>query len=110
MTLSSIPVFRAGADVAGAFSIVGTLIGALPAIGALLAVIWYLFQIYESPTFAKIVGRLSHILNRKQMADAISKGAPVSVDVRPVLIVGPVPTPPLPPAQSPAEQEPAKPA
>lgn len=78
---------KAGIDVAGVWVVVGAIAGVLPAVGALLAVIWYCFQIWESTTFQKIVGRLSQFLSRKQAKKALDAGAPLVV-----LQAPPVPT------------------
>lgn len=66
-------------DGLGVFAILGAIVGWLPAIGALLAVIWYAFQIWESVTFQKIVSRFSQYLRRKQAKKALDAGAPLIV-------------------------------
>lgn len=40
-------------NVASLGAIITTLLGILPAIGAVIAIIWYTLQIYESETFQK---------------------------------------------------------
>lgn len=39
----------------GAIAILGTIVGILPPIAAALAIVWYVFQIYESKTFKSIL-------------------------------------------------------
>lgn len=84
---------KAGLDLGGAVWLLGALLGALPAIGALLAVIWYCFQIWESTTFQKLWVR------------ALRVGKPAPQGIAP-------PTGQAPPLQapSPEAQETAKPA
>lgn len=45
------------ADAVSAGAIIGTLIGFLPAVASVIAVVWYAIQIYESPTFQKFLKR-----------------------------------------------------
>lgn len=64
----------------GAISIFAlAIVGALPTIAVLLTVIYYAFLIWESPSFQKIVGRLSQHLGRKQARKDIAAGAPLVV-------------------------------
>lgn len=93
---------KAGIDGAGVAAIFGAIVGWLPAIGAFLAVIWYAFQIYESPTFAKLVAGLNRVLKRKQAIQAIQAAAPA-----PVAVIQPPPVVLVPaPVQSPPEAAP----
>lgn len=50
-------------DSISAGAIVGTIMGYLPAIAALAAVIWYVIQIYESKTIQKML-RLKRLRSR----------------------------------------------
>lgn len=50
-------------DVLAASSIVGTIFGYLPSIAAIISIIWFCIQIYESKTFTKL--KSDYLLNRK---------------------------------------------
>lgn len=54
-------------DGVSAAAIVGALIGALPAIAALVGVVYYIIQIYESPTFQKRWGRWRVARHRRRV-------------------------------------------
>lgn len=110
---SNIPQpMKAGLDFGLVGYVVVALAGAAPAIGAVLVAIYYFIQIWESQSVVKLRlwlgAKLVRSFTRFAVKDALSKGAPVSVEVQPVIVVGPVP--PQPPVQSPAAPEPAKPA
>lgn len=45
------------ADVGAAGAVIGTLVGYLPTIAAVLAIVWYCIQIWESKTFRRLIQR-----------------------------------------------------
>lgn len=49
--MSDWPIFRGVIDGFSVTAIVGVFVGALPTIAAVVALVWYLIQIYESKTF-----------------------------------------------------------
>lgn len=96
----SVPVIKAGIDVAGVGAILGAFIGFLPAVATILAVVWYLLQIYESKAIQDFLGKRAL---RRQAEKAIALPSP---EPAPSVIL----RSPEPQAPSPAAPEPAKPA
>jgi hypothetical protein len=63
-------VISIGGDVISASAILGYLAGALPAIAAISAIVWYAIQVYESKTVQRHVRlrRLKKIKARREAA------------------------------------------